>query len=320
MRTIRVIGASLLAALVLALAGCRPEATGHMSGTLERDRVELVVESNEPIIAIHVADGARVEAGTLVLEQDPTRLESHRAQALANQELAAARLAELRRGPREESIREAQAQLEAAKVLAANAGRDAERQADIFARGLGSEFARDSTRAQADEAAAQLVARREALAALLNGTTVEELEQAQAALRATEASLAQAELDLARTRVLAPMSGVIDTVLYEVGERPATGSTIAVLLDDARAYARIYVPADLRARVQPGAQLSVALEGVTQTYQATVSWVSTEASFTPYFALTEHDRSRLSYLAEVEMPQAGELPTGLPLQAWLPGD
>jgi len=50
----------------------------------------------------------------------------------------------------------------------------------------------------------------------------------------------------------------------------------------------------------------------------TVRWVSTDASYTPYFALTEHDRSRLSYLAEIDLPDASSLPSGLPLEVDFP--
>ena len=47
-----------------------------------------------------------------------------------------------------------------------------------------------------------------------------------------------------------------------------------------------------------------------------VRTVSSEAVFTPFFALTERDRGRLSYLAEVDLvePRAAELPTGLPVE------
>jgi HlyD family secretion protein len=50
----------------------------------------------------------------------------------------------------------------------------------------------------------------------------------------------------------------------------------------------------------------------------TVRWVSADASFTPYFALTEHDRSKLSYLAEVDLPEASSLPSGVPLEVDFP--
>jgi HlyD family secretion protein len=107
-------------------------------------------------------------------------------------------------------------------------------------------------------------------------------------------------------------------MLYQVGERPPVGSTIAVLLDVSRVYARIYVPEYLRAQVRPGKVLQVSVDGVAEVLSGTVSWVSSDASFTPYFALTEHDRSRLSYLAEVDVAGAQQLPSGVPLVVTVP--
>jgi len=41
-----------------------------------------------------------------------------------------------------------------------------------------------------------------------------------------------------------------------------------------------------------------------------------DAAFTPYYALTQHDRGRLSYLAEVDLEGANldALPTGVPVE------
>jgi HlyD family secretion protein len=63
----------------------------------------------------------------------------------------------------------------------------------------------------------------------------------------------------------------------------------------------------------------VNIDGTSQSFDGTVRWVSADATFTPYFALTEHDRSRLSFLAEIDIPDAADLPSGAPLQADFPG-
>jgi len=70
----------------------------------------------------------------------------------------------------------------------------------------------------------------------------------------------------------------------------------------------------------PGKPIEVRVDGVDKTFVGRVRWVSSDASFTPYFALTEHDRSRLSYLAEIDIPDAADLPSGIPLQADFPGE
>jgi HlyD family secretion protein len=62
----------------------------------------------------------------------------------------------------------------------------------------------------------------------------------------------------------------------------------------------------------------VRIDGSSKTLTGTVRWVSADASFTPYFALTEHDRARLSYLAEIDVPAASSLPSGVPLEVDFP--
>jgi HlyD family secretion protein len=306
--------------LVLSLLGaCDHSETTYMVGTLERDRIDVVVESNEPIISIQARDGQQVEAGDPILEQDPARAEVRLAQQVGMRNQAAARLAELERGPREESIREARAKLESSRAIEVNALASYKRTSEIFERGLSSEGRLDLNEKNYKTAVAQVKADSEALDRLLHGTTIEELDQAIAVVQASEARVQQAQLDLDRTRLFAPVSGVVDKVLYRIGERPAPGTTIAIVLDSSRTYARVYVPEHLRTRVTPGASIDVLVDGRDDAFSGRVRWVSSDATFTPYFALTEHDRSRLSYLAEIDIPEAADLPAGVPLQADLTG-
>lgn len=308
----------LIPALLLTLSACNNAENTFMVGTLERDRVEVAVESNEPIIAIHVQDGQMLKTGDLILEQDPTRLERILAQQVALRDQSAARLAELERGPRTETIREARAQLESTRASAKNAAANLKRAQEMFARDLSDQFTLDLATTRSDTAIAAQLAATESLNRLLNGTTVEELDQAIAALKAADAAINRIQLDIDRLKIYAPVNGMLDKRLYQLGERPQTGATVGVILDSSRTYARIYVPEPLRASVQPGEQLLVRIDGNTRSFTGTVRWVSTDASFTPYFALTEHDRSRLSYLAEVDVPDAATLPSGVPLEVDFP--
>jgi len=309
---------TLVPVLLLTLVACNSADKTFMVGTLERDRVEVTVESNEPIIAIHVQDGQMLNAGDLILEQDPARLERVLAQQIALKDQAGARLAELQRGPRSETIREARAQLDSARASAKNAAATLKRTQELFARKLSDQATLDLATTRSETSIAAEQAASESLNRLLNGTTVEELDQAIAALKAAEAGVGRIQLDIKRLKVYAPIDGMLDKRLYQLGERPQIGATIAVILDSARTYARIYVPEPLRASVQPGEQLEVRIDGSDNTLTGTVRWVSADASFTPYFALTEHDRSRLSYLAEIDVPDASSLPSGLPLEVDFP--
>jgi HlyD family secretion protein len=308
----------LIPVMLAILTACNDTDQTYMVGTLERDRVEVSVDSNEAIIAIHVIDGQMLKTGDLILEQDPARLEQKLAQQAALRNQAAARLAELQRGPRPEAIREARAKLASAQATSKNAAANLVRAQEVFSRDLSDQQTLDfaSTHSKTAEAAEQAAS--EVLDSLLNGTTIEELQQAIAALEAAESGVGQLQLDIDRLKIYAPVKGMLDKRLYQLGERPQIGTTIGVILDNSRTYARVYVPESIRSSVQPGNQLDVRIDGSNRTITGTVRWVSADAAFTPYFALTEHDRSRLSYLAEIDVPDAAALPSGVPLEVDFP--
>ena len=99
--------------LLVSLTACgNPDEELFAVGTLERDRVELRAETDDPIVEIAVREGDDLAQGALVLRLDDTRLAAQRERAVAQRDEARARLAELVRGPRRESIVEARARLE----------------------------------------------------------------------------------------------------------------------------------------------------------------------------------------------------------------
>jgi HlyD family secretion protein len=61
----------------------------------------------------------------------------------------------------------------------------------------------------------------------------------------------------------------------------------------------------------------VRIDGIEGALAARVRSVSQDATYTPYYALTQHDRGRLSYVAELDLTDdaARALPSGLPVEA-----
>lgn len=310
----------ILASVALtALAACDgTENPNVVVGELASDRIELIAEVNEPILEILVAEGAPVTAGQLILRQDDTRASARLQEAAAAVGQAQARLDELVRGPRQEQIAQARANL-------AGANRDIEfrrteyqRAKDLLERELASPQTRDRAKAELDAAEASLALRRAQLQELLAGTTVEELAQAEQALQQAEARRDGAAVDVERHKLTTMVDGVFDSRLFEVGERPAQGQPVAVVLGGTQPYARIYVPERLRVRVRPGTEARIAVDGIDTTIAGRVRWVASEAAFTPYFALTERDRGRLTYVAKVDLEEQHErLPDGVPVEVEL---
>jgi HlyD family secretion protein len=287
-------------------------------GEMASDRIELIAEVNEPILEILVAEGEAVTTGQLILRQDDTRASARVREAEAAVGQARARLDELVRGPRQEQIAQARANLAGARRDIEFRRTQFERAKDLLEKELASPETRDRAKAELDAAEANLQLRRAQLEELLAGTTVEELAQAENALGQAEARRDSVSVDVERHRLTAPVDGIFDSRLFEVGERPPAGQPVAVILGGRQPYARVYIPERLRAHVVPGTEVRVSVDGLGAPIAGRVRWVAHEAAFTPYFALTERDRGRLTYLAKVDIDDQQErLPDGVPVEVEL---
>ncbi len=303
--------------LLTLLIACRPVKNPDLAvGTLERDRLELIAEEAEPIRKIHVTEGQQVVAGQVLVELDAQRLTARLASTQAARDRAQAALAELLRGTRSEQIAEAQARLLETETAVTVAGLERGRAAALVESSVEAQRRLDLAVAEHGEASARRDAAQANLERLQNGATREELAQARAQLDEAEAALTAAQLDAERLRIVAPRAGQIDALPYEEGEQPPRGGVVVVMLASGAPYARVYLPAQVRPRVRPGTAAVVRVEGVAGTFVGQVRTVAGEAAFTPFFALTEEDRGRLSYLAEIDLTEdrARELPTGLPVE------
>ncbi|HZF26601.1 MAG TPA: HlyD family efflux transporter periplasmic adaptor subunit [Steroidobacteraceae bacterium] len=309
--------ASLGAISLLALVGCNGSQTPDVAlGTLERDRLELPAEAHEPIVEVHAREGDHVTAGQVLLRLDDANGTAQVASLKAQASGAQHRLDELIRGPRAEDILEARARLAGAEAQLESESKEYERVREMVARKLTSQSSLDRQRAARDSAEASRKAANAQLTLLLKGTRIEELDQARDALAQAQAQLQQAELSAQRLTVKAPRAGIVEALPFKLGDRPPAGDPVVVMLADGTTYARVYVPEPIRAQVRPDAPASVHIDGMAQPYEGRVRYISNEATFTPYFALTQKDRSRLSYLAHVDLmgPQAATLPVGIPVE------
>jgi HlyD family secretion protein len=299
------------------VGGCAREDANTLPGTLERERIELVADADEFIVSLPLAEGARVEVGDVVVVQDGALSAAGLAAARAQLAEAEARVEELKNGPLTTTIRAAAARRDRARAERDDAVRERNRLLGLVARSLVSKAEADRQVTVADAAQASLDEAEAALRELQRGTRAEQLTQARQAADSARANVQALETTSARREVRSPVPGTIDALPFRVGERPPRGATVAVLLSTNAPYARVHVPEAIRARVKPGTSARIRLDGVDAELDGEVRYVSSEAEFTPYYSLTAADRSRLSFVAEVDIKGAEEFPTGLPLEVTL---
>jgi HlyD family secretion protein len=310
----------LLPTLLTLLAGCNHgSAPPPLLGTLEWDRIAAVAEVSEPIMQILVKEGDHVDADQLLMTLDPRRTQAQLDAARADQQRLGAALDELRHGARIETIDASRAALARAQATAANALLVRDRARQGAKQGAQAQADLDNANAALRQADADANAARANLDELLHGTRPEDLAQGEAALAQAQASVAQLTVTLERLSVRAPRAGRIDTLPFKLGDRPPQGAGVVSLLVGDAPYARVFVPETQRVGIKQGARFNIKVEGIEHAFTATTLRIASEASFTPYYALTGDDASRLVYRAELglEGAQARDLPAGVPCQATL---
>lgn len=134
-----------------------------------------------------------------------------------------------------------------------------------------------------------------------------------------EARIAQAKKRLADLTIRARVSGVLDQLPYEVGERVPAGGVVAVVIADDNPWVRVWLPARAATRVKIGQEAKAKIEGLDTWFKGKVEHVSREPEFTPHYALTERESAHLVYETKVRLTDAKkDLPAGIPARVVIP--
>ncbi|HIG43022.1 MAG TPA: HlyD family efflux transporter periplasmic adaptor subunit [Gammaproteobacteria bacterium] len=292
-------------------------------GTLEKDRIELTAETHEPITRVFVQEGDLVEVGTVLIQQDTSRAKVALEKASADEAVARAALVAAEAGPRQQQISASRARLVAANSALQTIKGELDRALSLVERKLASQNRVDLLQGGYNEAQAKVLETSASLDELLEGTRSEDIDQARSRHTASVAVVRDIEITLARATTKAPLAGLVEALPFEIGERPNPGATVVALLASGRTYARVFVSEPLRVQLKTGSRAEVRLDGKAEPLQGHLRWISSAAAFTPYFALNQYDRSRLSYLAEVDLDadpdiDQNDLPVGVPVEVRFP--
>jgi HlyD family secretion protein len=324
-----------LAALCgIAAAACRGNAAdgpARASGYVEATQVRVAPEVGGRVLELAVAEGDRVAAGALIARLDTGDLQIARRRAEAERDQAAAQLRLLQAGSRAEDIRQARAQEDSAQadVQAAvseldAAAADLQRFEALLRSNAGSRKQRDDAATRREIAEARVRSARErargaaeGVARLRSGARPEEIAAARARVAAYDAQIAGLDKNVADAVLKSPVAGIVTAKLIDAGEMAAPGLPVVVVTDLDRAWANVYVDEPVVPRLRLGQQAAL-LTDAGHRLEGTITFISTQAEFTPRNVQTADERSKLVYRIKVSVDnREGVLKTGMPVEAEL---
>ena len=149
------------------------------------------------------------------------------------------------------------------------------------------------------------------------GPRREDIEQARARLAQARDSLAIAETRLGYATLVSPMSGVVLSKSVEPGEFVSAGTPIVTVADLENVWLRAYVDETDLGRVKLGQRVRVTTDTYPgKAYEGRVSFISSQAEFTPKSVQTEKVRVKLVYRVKIDIRNPNrELKPGMPADA-----
>ncbi len=311
------------------------------------DTLQLESQKNRDVAALAAAESLIPQLQTSI-ERQKASLAAETDMRRAQLAQAEARLQELLAGSRDQEIQQAKALVEEAQSHHQQARQDWERAQVLYKNDDISTAQFDQYRSRFTTSAAALRQAEERLALVIEGPRKELVEgaraqvaQAQAAIRMTEASglelkrlehelrTRRAQVEQARAQVavmdaqladavsVSPVSGVVLVKSAEVGEVLAAGTTFLTIGEIDRPWMRAYIGEQDLGRVKLGSKVNVMTDSFPgKVYPGTVTFISSEAEFTPKQIQTTEERVKLVYRIKIEVENPGhELKLNMPAEA-----
>jgi len=318
---------------------------GMLIARLDSDQVRKQRERDQA--AFQAAEsGYRQLTTAIALQKETLAADTQLREAEIRQ--AKAHLDELLAGSRTQEVAQARAALDEARTQHAQAASDWKRARQLFAKEDISAAQRDQYRTQYDRSAALVKQIEERLALVVEGPRKEQIEAARAQLERAKAALRlsdsarlelrrkeqeldarRADIDRAKAQVavidsqiddtaaVSPVDGVVLVKSADPGEVLAAGTPAVTIGDIDHPWVRAYVKETDLGRVRLGGKAKVTTDSYPgKVFNGRISFISSDAEFTPKQIQTEEERVKLVYRIkiEVENPRR-ELKSNMPVVA-----
>ena len=301
---------------------CSPNHGAHagdlvLSGNIEVTDAQLGFKVAGRVVERLVSEGDNVKAGQLVARLDDA--EQKEQVDLRRAELAGAEaaLAELEAGSRPQEIAASAATLRSAEVDRDRARLDFTRQQELRGKEAISDREFEGAQAQLKVAEARASEAAERTKLVQEGPRVETIHQARARLDQARAAVALAETQLENTRLLSPLTGVVLSHNIEPGEYVSPGTPVITVADIAHTWVRAYLNQTDLGRIRHGQKVTVRTDTFPdKSYEGTISFIASEAEFTPKTVQTPKERVKLVFRIKVDVANPkDELKPGMPADA-----
>ncbi|MCI0744526.1 MAG: efflux RND transporter periplasmic adaptor subunit [Verrucomicrobia subdivision 3 bacterium] len=295
--------------LIALLSGvsCQRQSEPLISGTIEVDEVHIGSRYGGRVEQVFAREGDSLTNGQVIVALEAAELR-------AAHDNAAAQLAELKAGAREQEIAAAKNDWQALKAELQNATAEAARARELFKDNTIAESERDRLVSRAATLERSTAAAKSRYELLLAGTRAERIAQA-------EARVAEIEAQLREMRITAPTNAILEVLSVKPGDVVGPNHELATLLLPDHLWVRVYVPQPWLGHLQLGQKVRVKVDAFPdRQFEGEIEQISRIAEFTPRNTQTVAERTRQVFGVKIRLPSAdGSLRAGMAADVTFPG-
>jgi HlyD family secretion protein len=308
--------ATLLVLMAL-VSGCSESGVEAWQGYVEGEFVLLASPAAGQLEKLYVHRGDQVAAGKTVFALEQENERAARLEAAERLRSAQARLENLSAKRRPEEIEALRAELNQARATRDLSASQLAQQQKLFDGGFTAQARMDEARsAHARDVARVAEAQAQLQNALQPVGRDAERKAAEGEVEAARAAVAQASWRLEQKSVSAPMDALVQDTFFVAGEWVPAGRAVASLLPPGNVKVRFYVAEPVLQRFAPGRELELRCDGC-KPVNARVTYVSSQAEYTPPVLYSKESRHKLLFLVEARPPAGAALRPGQPVDVRL---
>ncbi len=303
MKHLNSLSALSLSLLALLLgSGCKPKSDGSWQGYIEGEYVYVSAPVGGTLTTLNVKRGDTVKSAQPLFSLENVAETAAVQEAQQKLAQAKAKRDNLLKGRRPSEIASLEAKLAQNKVSSALAERELGRLTTLQKNNSGaiSQEQLDQARTKFDASKAEAQAIEADIATAKLGAREDEIKTAELEITVLEAALAKVRWSVDQKQQASPTEGVVHDTLYRAGEFVAAGSPIVSLLPPQNIKVRFFIPQDKLATLKTGSPVNISFDGTDKVFAATVSYIATQAEFTPPVIYSQQTRSKLVFMIEAQ--------------------
>lgn len=294
---------------LIVMASCGNKGTDYdASGVFETTEVLVSARGTGEIMSFRIEEGQTVKANEVLGRLDVTQLELKKEQLNASQAQVQAN-----KSATNSHVLDLEKQVAGIRQQISNLQREKSRFSALLADGAATKKQVDDISYQISVLQKQLAATQEQISAN-NKSFHGQSAGFDAQSTGVETQKAQVDDMLRQAVIVSPIDGVVLSKYAEQGEYAAPGRALFKVADVKQMRLRAYITADLLTNVKIGQKVKVYAdqgEKGRKEYEGIVSWISSEAEFTPKTIQTRDERSNLVYAVKIDVKNDGLIKRGM---------